>query len=50
MSRRKKNMGCLEAMVMIPFLPVSMFIHYVTHYNPTPIVGGKRGRKKKKWF
>ena len=48
MSRRKKNMGCL---IMIPFLPISMFVHYVTHYKPTPIGGSKRGRKKKwRWY
>ena len=50
MARRKKNIGCLGTLIMIPFVSISMFVNYVTQYKPTPIVGGKRGRRKKrKW-
>lgn len=51
MARRKKNIGCLGTLIMIPLLPLSMFIDYVIHYKPTPIMGSKRGRKKKwRWY
>jgi len=43
MARRRKPKGLLGAL----FFPIGMFTHYVTHYKPTPIVGSKRGRKKK---
>ncbi len=47
MARQKRKIGCLGTLIMIPFLPISMFIDYATHYKPTPIIGSKRGRKKK---
>lgn len=50
MARQKRKIGYLGTLIMISFLPISMFIDYATHYKPTPIIGSKRGRKKKKWF
>lgn len=48
--RRKKNIGCLGAILVLPFSIFGFLIDYAFHHNPTPIVGGKRGRKKKKWL
>lgn len=54
MSRRKKGYGCLGTIIILPFvLPfslISFLIDYALRYKPTPIVGGRPGRKKKKWL
>lgn len=54
MSRRKKGYGYLGTIVIVPlvfpFSLISFLINYALHYKPTPIVGGRIGRKKKKWL
>ncbi len=48
--RRKKNASCLGTIMALPIIPFAIVIDSAMHYKPTPIVGRKRGRKKKKWF
>ena len=50
MPRHKKNIGCLEALILLPLLPIIMLVDYAAHYKPTPILGPRKRGKKKKWF
>lgn len=50
MFRRKKKSSCICVLLAAPFVILKEIINYVLHFNPTPLIGGRRGRKKKKWF
>lgn len=50
MSRRKNGYGCLGMILVFPFSMIGFILDYAFHHKPTPIVGGKRGRKRKKWL
>lgn len=50
MSRQKNGYGCLGMILVFPFSMIGFILDYAFHHKPTPIVGGKRGRKRKKWL
>ncbi len=51
MARRKKNVGCLSALISLPLLPFAIILRYVKDYRPYNSKGAKISRAKKmKWF
>lgn len=50
MSRRKKKFSCICVLLVAPFVILKEIINYVLHFNPIPLIEGRCGRKKKKWF
>lgn len=50
MARRKKPKTITGMILQMCIAPLSWIIDYAFHYKPTPLVGKKKGRKKKKLF
>ena len=48
MGRRKKKLGCLGTLMVLPIIPFAIIFDSALHYKPTPIVGGDRRKKRKK--
>lgn len=46
--RRKKKLGCLGTLMVLPLIPFAIIFDSALHYKPTPIVGRSRGRKRKR--
>ena len=46
----KKKFSCICVLLVAPFVILKEIINYVLHFNPIPLIGGRCGRKKKKWF
>lgn len=50
MARRRKRSSCFGTLLTIPFIIVYDLLNSAMHYKPTPLIGGRPGRKKKKWL
>lgn len=50
MSRKRKPKTITGMILTMIFAPCVGFIKYVLNFKPAPLVGRKRGRKKKSWI